>query len=409
MDNATPPGGGDLWRLLQGETEPEPDSTPPDSAKSAPSSATGASETEAPPAPVIPPRTPKAPPGVRRTTTPDQGPLAEPDAEVVNPGSDNYIAQDSSGPVGPVSTDTSQLQKILSASTEEDFEYRPQGVAVEDGDAAVRAFHKGSMEVIHCKIHPERESVAQCPVCQAFYCQDCLIVRRSRLICRDCADAEYAPTEEEIFAAQEMGLDAPPADTQIGEKERPEFELGSTIFGGEGKPSNPFMQLLAWAIDFGLVRGAIFLFVMFFGSAFEHNSLPLLHILDGKTAALRQQDVIQTLLLGGLGNGTWLRTLPLLIGIDFLWQLAGLLFFNRTVGMSWAGLRIVTEWGDYAPFTACLIRSLVYAVLMGIVAIVPGAFMPDFRGLHDMAAGTIAINYNGLKRVDLYDTIAIKR
>jgi uncharacterized RDD family membrane protein YckC len=224
-----------------------------------------------------------------------------------------------------------------------------------------------------------------------------------------CVEAEYAPTEEEIFAAQELGLDAPAADTQIGEIERPEFELGATMFGGEGRPSNPIMQMLAWAIDCGLVRGAVLLVVMFFSSAFGNNDLPLLHMLDAETAAERQNAVIQTLLLGGLGNGTWLRTLPMLMLLDFLWQFIGLVFFNRTIGMSWAGLRIVSEWGDFAPFGACAIRSLVYSVLLGIIAVIPGAFLPDFRGLHDMAAGTITINYSGLKRIDLYDTIAVKR
>src|SRR5688572_8036280 len=141
MDNATPPGGGDLWRLLQGETDSEHDSTTPDTENAegnrpAPSAAGTPTAPGGPAPPTVPPRTPKAPPGVRRSPA-DQSATseAEPDAAVVNPGSDNYIAQDSAGPVGQVSTDTSQLQKILSASTEEDFEYKPQGVAAEDGDA----------------------------------------------------------------------------------------------------------------------------------------------------------------------------------------------------------------------------------------------------------------------------------
>jgi uncharacterized RDD family membrane protein YckC len=382
--------GNELWRLLQGDA-PTPAPAP-----------------EPPPVPL--------PPEERAQVKPfpdpdyrgdDQQSL---DATKPNPGSDNYIAQDSSAPVGPVNTDTTMLQRILSSSDlPADLDYTRGSLGADDVDDTVRGFNRTAGEVIHCKNHPELESVAQCPVCQAFFCQACLIVRRGRLICRDCAEAEYAPTEEEILAAQELGLEAPPADTQITEKEHPEFELGSGMFGGEGTPTNTLMQCVAWLLDFALVRGFLLLAVWLLGALLHDNPHPLLHMFDGETGAARQSAVINTLLLGGLPSGTWLSVLPVLVLLDFLYQFITLGFFNRTTGMSWAGMRIVTEWGDYASFGAVAARSAVYSVLQGLPAVLIGAFFPDTRGPHDMAAGTLVVNYSGIKRVDAYETLPIKR
>jgi uncharacterized RDD family membrane protein YckC len=33
---------------------------------------------------------------------------------------------------------------------------------------------------------------------------------------------------------------------------------------------------------------------------------------------------------------------------------------------------------------------------------------PRVMGLHDMAAGTYVVNFSGLKRVDVYETINVK-
>jgi uncharacterized RDD family membrane protein YckC len=391
MDNQPPPHdeGRELWRLLQGDTPPAEESPAQPAAPPSP-------PPPAPPAPAPPPSRPVPP--------------ADLDTSVPNPGSDNYIAQDSSGPVGPVNTDTSMLQRILgSAELPDDLEYRPGGEQGGDTDEAVRVFNRTAGEVIHCKNHPDRDSVAQCPVCQAFYCQECLIVRRGKLICRDCAEAEYAPTEEEILAAQEMGLDAPPADTQITEQERPEFELGSGFFGHEGQPTSTVGQAGAWLLDFAVSRGLLLALLWLLGIFFHDNPYPLFHLFDGATAAERHAALFQTYLLGGLGNGKWLAVLPLLFLVDFLYQFLTLGFINRTLGMSWVGMRIVTEWGDYAGFGPVAVRSLVYSVLLGLPAVLVGAFFPDFRGPHDMAAGTLVVNYSGLKRVDAYETLAIKR
>ena len=392
MDSNKPPSdGNELWRLLQGDTPEAGEESPP---------ADAAPDVPARPAPGR--RAPVASFPDPEWRDEEQQGLG---SSAPNPGSDNYIAQESSGSGAPVSTDTSQLQKILAADVDADFEYRPVNVAVDDVDRAVREFHRGAVEVVHCRKHPERESAAQCPVCQAFFCQECVTVRRGRLLCRDCADAEYAPSEEEILAALEEGRDAPAAADQIGEKERPEFEVGGSFLGGEGRPTNTLWQLLAWALDFALVRGLLLLGVLLGGAMLADNPHPLLHMLDGDTFAEKQQAVIATLLLGQ----PLLKVLPLLLGLDFLYQFACLVFFNRTIGMSWVGMRVATEWGDYAPFSACAVRSIVASALLGGPAILIGLLFPDYRGIHDMAAGTLVINYNGLKRVDAYETVTVKR
>jgi uncharacterized RDD family membrane protein YckC len=397
-----PSEGNELWRLLQGDSD-------------LPAADTGEAAAEDPAEASAPASSSKLPPGRRPPikSFPDPVWRDQPedlDASPVNPGSDQYMAQDSSGPVGPVSTDTSQLQKILSQAVDDDFEYKPQTADQHgDVDIAVKAFNRMQEELIFCKHHRETEATAQCPSCQAFYCQACLIVRRGKLICRDCAEAEFAPTEEEVLAALEMGMDAPPADTQIGEQERPEFEIGGSFLGGEGRPTNTFGQLLAWMLDFVLVRGLILLAVWLLGSMLADNPHPLLHLLDAESSEARRAAVVNTLLLMGLPNGKWLAVLPLLVVIDMIYQFTCLLFFNRTVGMSWVGIRVVTEWGEYVGAGSALARSAVSALLLGGPATLIGAVFPDFRGPQDMAAGTMVINYSGLKRVDAYETIPIKR
>ena len=76
--------------------------------------------------------------------------------------------------------------------------------------------------------------------------------------------------------------------------------------------------------------------------------------------------------------------------------------------MSWVGIRVVTEWGEFASFGSLLIRTLIFIVLFEGPAVFLSWFFPAFRGLHDYAAGTVVVNYSGVKRVDAYETIQIK-
>ena len=94
--------------------------------------------------------------------------------------------------------------------------------------------------------------------------------------------------------------------------------------------------------------------------------------------------------------------------IDFLYFFSYLSFTNRTIGMSWTGCRIVGEWGDFVSFGAVALRTLVFMIFLGFPAILIAAFFPAFRGPHDLVAGTIVINYSGVKRIDAYETIQIK-
>jgi len=47
-------------------------------------------------------------------------------------------------------------------------------------------------------------------------------------------------------------------------------------------------------------------------------------------------------------------------------------------------------------------------VCLGWPAIILGWFFPGYRGPHDYAAGTLVINYAGVKRIDAYETVQIK-
>ena len=94
--------------------------------------------------------------------------------------------------------------------------------------------------------------------------------------------------------------------------------------------------------------------------------------------------------------------------VDFLYYFVTLAFFNRTAGMSWLGCRLVSEWGEFVSFGGVALRTLLFMIMLGFPAIIIGWFFPAFRGPHDYAAGTLVINYAGVKRVDAYETVQIK-
>ena len=37
-----------------------------------------------------------------------------------------------------------------------------------------------------CVIHPDRQSVARCPSCRQFFCEECITEHEGRLICANC-------------------------------------------------------------------------------------------------------------------------------------------------------------------------------------------------------------------------------
>ena len=297
----------------------------------------------------------------------------------------------------------SRIQRILSdpEMIEEEVDYRPTH---DDGDydSAVRNFYQDAGQSIMCKSHANRPAVDQCPVCQAYFCQECMVVRRGRLLCRDCADTVFIRSEEDILTAQELGEGERP--NEVAPEEKPEFQIGSTAFGVDGRPAHPVKKLVAFLIDLAISRGVVLLLALIMGFILSHNQGAFFHLFDssGDKAVLNR--VIDATLL----YQPVMPWLVIFIVADFLYFFSTLSFFNRTVGMSWMSCRIVTEWGEFASFSTVALRVLVFMVLAGWPGILLSWAFPGYRGLHDYAAGTIVINYSGLKRVDAYDTVHIK-
>jgi uncharacterized RDD family membrane protein YckC len=271
-----------------------------------------------------------------------------------------------------------------------------------DYDDAVSRFYRESAVAVACRNHPDHASIAQCPTCSAYFCQECMVVRRGKLVCRDCATAAYVPTEDEILAAHEKGLEAPESD--VRPEEKPEFQVSAVWLGLEGRPAHPLKSLGAILIDLAVTRVLVLVVMFVLGLMFSQLTSPLFHLFDRVDGVAAGQRIIDALIL--------LKPLiPWLIVfaiVDFLYYFITLSFVNRTLGMSWLGCRLVTEWGEFVPFSAVALRTLVFMVCLGAPAVLIGWFFPGFRGPHDYAAGTVVINYAGVKRVDAYEAVQIK-
>jgi uncharacterized RDD family membrane protein YckC len=354
------PDGRDLWRILQDDSEP--DSADGDLTSGKPDKASGAKAESA-----------------------------------TQPRSDAEPARSHGG--------VTRIERILSdpESLESEVDYRAVVQQTdEDFDTAVLSFYRDSDAAVTCKNHPNTASADQCPECQAYFCQNCLVVRRGRLLCRDCATALYVPSEEEILAAQEFGIMNVAVD--VAPEEHPEFQVSGGMLGLEGRPSHPFKRLMALVIDILLTRGIVLLLAWIAGGMLGQQPGVFYHLFDNQPDSATLERVFNAVVL--------LRpVMPWLVVfamVDFLYFFLSLSFTNRTLGMSWLGCRVVTEWGDFAGFGVVALRTLVFMVCLGWPAILLGWFFPAFRGPHDYAAGTVVINYSGNKRIDSYDTVQIK-
>jgi uncharacterized RDD family membrane protein YckC len=300
----------------------------------------------------------------------------------------------------------SQIRKILETPDDvsDDFDLSSQSrvsTETEDGDPSVLAFMRDDALLIRCRKHPAIDAKAQCPECQAYYCQDCLVIRKGKLLCRDCADTVFVPTEEQVLEAAERGGET--AEEQVMPTAAPEFQVGTEMFGREGEPSNPVKQLIALLIDLALCRGTVFL-VLWLLSVVGDPKGPLFAIFGAEGLQIGFGGWLKTFILG-MPPMPWLF---LFFMTDFVYYFLTLGFSNRTPGMSSTGCRIATVWGDFVPFGAVALRTLIFLVQLSFPALIIAAFIPGFRGLHDIMAGTVVVNYAGVKRVDAYETIQIK-
>lgn len=267
------------------------------------------------------------------------------------------------------------------------------------GDTEAGVLEREAVPTVYCRNHPDQPAIAQCPVCGSYYCRDCMVIKKGRLLCKACAEAEYAPTEEEIMAKGENAFklagdflpDAPPAFNPTGAGE-----------GAEGHLAHPLKRIFVFILDLAIAR--IIYFIGFIAISLLLAGLSLGHI--PSVITLGHGDLalgVKVLVL----NLLHFRPLPLILVLDFLYFFFSYFFFNRTLGMSWGNLRIVTLDGDFVGISACAVRALVLVFTVGLGIIVAMGH-PQRMGLQDMLAQTCMINYSGLKRVDPLETITVK-
>jgi len=41
-----------------------------------------------------------------------------------------------------------------------------------------------------CSNHPSREAVARCPICQKFYCRECITEHDGKMLCKYCLESK---------------------------------------------------------------------------------------------------------------------------------------------------------------------------------------------------------------------------
>jgi uncharacterized RDD family membrane protein YckC len=370
------PSGDSLWQILHDPGQLSPAAPPP----AAPT-----------PAAPRPPAQPGGAPVVERVQAPAPWQRSPGGAPPAAP------ADDTSG---------SLIQRILTAPEElgPDFEYRPDTVVeTEDFDKALLNYYRDTGITVSCRNHPDAPaSGGQCPACTAYYCQACMVVRRGRYLCRDCADALYVPSAEQVLTAHERGLEMPEHD--VLPETYPQFQVGNELFGREGSPAYPAKQLLALLIDFVVVRALELIVLLVLSIFFSHTEARVFHLfLAGGDEPVLKRVIEASILLRPAVP--WLIFFAVL---DYFYFFFSLSLANRTIGMSWTGCRIVTEWGDFVGFSAVALRTLVFMICLGVPAILLGWIFPAYRGPHDYAAGTLVINYAGVKRVDVYETVQIE-
>lgn len=278
--------------------------------------------------------------------------------------------------------------------------FRPERAtpaAVPDIDEAIT--RDAAEQVVYCRNHPETVSIGQCPVCAAYYCKDCLIIKKGRLMCRACAEATYAPSEEKVI---ELGEKAYTHRGDFLPEAPPEFNPGGFGVNSEGRVASVFKRIIAFALDIAVARllyFAGFFLVTFLLAGLSRGAVPTVLSLGEGNIIEGSKLVLESLFR--------YQPLPVVLILDFLYFFGGYAIANRSLGMSWMNLRIVSQYGDFVGIGAAAIRAAVLVATFGFSIIVALAH-PRAAGLHDTAAGTYVINYSGLKRVDVYEIINVK-
>ncbi|MCD6118545.1 RDD family protein [bacterium] len=250
--------------------------------------------------------------------------------------------------------------------------------------------YKSDEIAVNCYNHPDRRATAICPKCQIYYCSECMTIRKGKMMCKTCAESEFAVEDNEIKIGEKEPLEA-----QITPDRPPDFNPYGTETHSEGRYANPIVQLISFILDLALSR--VIYFILFIIVSFVWVAL------QGKFLPYEFTGIVKLYWPAVFSfNKLWI----FFIG-DIIYFFTLLSLKNRTFGMSWVNLRIVTIYGDFVGLTSCILRSIVLVPTLSITSLF--AFLsPKRQALHDWLAQTVVINYSGLKDIDHYETVTIE-
>ncbi len=245
---------------------------------------------------------------------------------------------------------------------------------------------------VNCYHHPDRRATTICPKCSIYYCSECMTIRKGKLMCKTCTEVEYAVADDQIKIGVEETL-----EEKIAPQRPPDFNPYGTATHSEGTFANPIIKIIAYILDLAIARVLYFILFAVFG--FILIAISAKFSIAGYSGMIAKYwpAVFQ------FNKLTYL----IFMFADLLYFFFSLTFKNRTFGMSWLNMRVITLYGDFVGVTSCFIRALILVLTFNVTEIF-AFFSPKKQALHDWLASVVVINYSGIKDVDPYETISIE-
>jgi uncharacterized RDD family membrane protein YckC len=245
---------------------------------------------------------------------------------------------------------------------------------------------------VNCYHHPDRRATAICPKCNIYYCSECMTIRKGKLMCKTCSEVEFAVADDQIKIGVEETL-----ESKIAPERPPDFNPYGTATHSEGTYANPVVKIFAYILDLVIARVLYFILFVVFGFIFM--------ALSAKFSLANYSNLVQSYWPAVIMIKKW--TFFVFMLADLFYFFLSLIFKNRTFGMSWLNMRLVTLYGDFAGLTSCFIRALILVLTFSVTEIF-AFFSPRKQAMHDWLASVVVINYSGIKDVDPYETISIE-
>ncbi len=241
--------------------------------------------------------------------------------------------------------------------------------------------------VVFCYKHPDNPATFQCPECEVFFCDEDATLWHGKLVCTDCAKK----LEAEWVARRGLvpGVDYQPEEEKhLFAETPPDFDPSGSL--AAGMVASPVRRGFQGLLDLVLTRLVL---LFYFYLIYQPPA-------DGFT-------------YGGFLFDFWQRILPgggyflLAWGLDFVYLFLFLAFQNRTLGMWLLNMRVCTLFGDFLSPAQVFIRTLVQVPTFGL-GLILSPFLATRQALHDLAAGSVVINYSGLRAIDPNDQVVVK-